>query len=51
MFLPRCAAQTGRRWGKAVIVYGPAGVNKDHNVVKFLTTEGRCTSVQYYKPG
>eukprot|EP00879_Flechtneria_rotunda_P027734 GHRR01029724.1.p1 GENE.GHRR01029724.1~~GHRR01029724.1.p1 ORF type:complete len:223 (+),score=59.61 GHRR01029724.1:1121-1789(+) len=38
-------------WGRPVIVYGPPNLNKDHPVIMFLVSEGRCTSVHYYKPG
>lgn len=39
------------RWGRPVVVYGPAGLSKDHPVISFLSKEGRCTSLGYYKDG
>jgi hypothetical protein len=41
----------GCRWGKPVVVYGPAGLGRDHTVVQFLVAEARCSAVHYYKPG
>eukprot|EP00877_Chromochloris_zofingiensis_P008595 jgi/Chrzof1/398/Cz01g14120.t1 len=38
-------------WNRAVIVYGSAGLSKDHPVVSFLAREGRCKSLHYYKDG
>lgn len=40
-----------RRWGKHVVVYGEAGLKKDHPVVNFLAAQGRCKSISYYKDG
>jgi dual specificity MAP kinase phosphatase len=34
-----------------VIVYGPAGLSKDHAVVSFLSKEGRVASLGYYREG
>ncbi len=45
--LARCPC----RWAKNVMVYGDKELRKDHPVVAFLATEGRCLSLTYYKDG
>lgn len=39
------------RWGRPVIVYGPSGLSKDNPVISYLSKEGRCSSLGYYKEG
>ena len=34
-----------------MVVYGDAGLTKSHPVIEYLSTEGRCASLQYYKEG
>ncbi|KIZ07690.1 MAP kinase phosphatase 5 [Monoraphidium neglectum] len=38
-------------WGRPVIAYGPAGLSKEHPVLAFLSKEGRCASLGYFKDG
>ena len=39
------------RWGKRVVVYGDSSLRKDHPVVEFLSKQGKCNSLHYYKEG
>ncbi|EFJ44730.1 MAP kinase phosphatase 5 [Volvox carteri f. nagariensis] len=38
-------------WGRNVLVYGEEGLKKDHPVVRFLSTQGKCRALHYYKDG
>eukprot|EP00798_Chlamydomonas_sp_ICE-L_P019182 gene19182-25796_t len=38
-------------WGKNVIVYGDNTVRKDHPVVAFLSKQGKCRTLHYFKEG
>ncbi|MEW5317279.1 MAG: hypothetical protein WDW38_008590 [Sanguina aurantia] len=38
-------------WGKRVIVYGEAGLTKEHPVIAFLANQGKCSSLLFYKEG
>ncbi|GIL44377.1 hypothetical protein Vafri_1861 [Volvox africanus] len=38
-------------WGRNVLVYGEEGLKKDHPVVRFLVTQGKCRALYYYKDG
>ena len=39
------------RWGRSVIVYGPAALSRAHPVVAFLTAEGRAAALAYFREG
>ncbi len=39
------------RWGRNVLVYGEEGLKRDHPVVRFLATQGKCRALNYYKDG
>ncbi|GFR47235.1 hypothetical protein Agub_g8919, partial [Astrephomene gubernaculifera] len=38
-------------WGRNVLVYGDSGLKRDHPVIRFLATQGKCRSLHYYKDG
>jgi protein-tyrosine phosphatase len=38
-------------WNTDIIILGPAGLKKDHEVIQFLAKEGRAASVSYFKDG
>ncbi|GLC33296.1 hypothetical protein PLESTB_000349500 [Pleodorina starrii] len=38
-------------WGRNVLVYGDDGLKKDHPVVRFLASQGKCRALLYFKDG
>eukprot|EP00198_Chlamydomonas_reinhardtii_P011653 XP_001700990.1 MAP kinase phosphatase 5 [Chlamydomonas reinhardtii] len=38
-------------WGRNVLVYGEPGLKKDHPVIAFLSRQGKCRNLRYYKDG
>lgn len=38
-------------WGKPVVVFGPSGLRKDHEVVAFLARDGKAASLHVFPDG
>ncbi|KAG2441094.1 hypothetical protein HXX76_003946 [Chlamydomonas incerta] len=38
-------------WGRNVLVYGEAGLKKDNPVIAFMSRQGKCRNLHYYKDG